>query len=202
MLQSFILTQWHKPSKGDWCEINAKLSNDDIHHAVVYDECPVSGLNYSKMRANPNMYIVMIIPFDTDNIPRLPSETEWVKYLRLDKSYRQSQHCLLTYNYLSTHGEEELDFSQTIGDADEDRCPEGFKSLWIECSSEENFYNKALIRVKEILESERLGGPGVAVVGLDVSDADKKFCSEQGWECSGYDDYDGIEADVSTVASL
>merc|ERR1711963_479768 len=103
------------------------------------------------------MDIVLIVPYSDYESPRLPSENEWVKHLRLDKSYRQSQHCVLAYNYLNTHGYG-LDFSKTISDADEDRCPEGFKTLWLECSSLEIFLsNKALIRVKEILDSEGLG---------------------------------------------
>merc|ERR1719334_324251 len=178
-----------KPRRWEWdvkdiIDVNTKLSNSNIHHVVVYDECAVNPFYFSEMRAKPNMDIVMIIPYKPVESPRLPSENEWVKHLRLEKSYRQSQHCVLAYNYLSTHREYgKLNLSQTISDADEDRCPEGFKSVWIECSSKKIFYKKALIRVKEILDSEGLGGLRLAVIGSHGS-ADKKFCLEQGWECS------------------
>ena len=187
-------------------EINRDLSHQYDHTVVIYDELPLQK-DYSQLKATKGVDMIMIAPYRPDKpIVKLPTQSKFVNCFRLEKSYRQSRQCLDFFNYLGKHLDKHRWNIDPLNIYDEERCPRGFSPVWFHCTED---YDKirqfsVLQRIKEELDKEGLGGPGVILLDTSTPPAYFKdpivFCNRYQWRFGGTYCCNGCEADVCMIS--
>ena len=170
--------------------LSSALSKTGQWHVLVVDELSHHD-DWRDMKRHVNIDIVYLNKPSNRSKVTPPATKGSIRAHTLKKTYRQGEDSFKAFKYMLTHTDfgGDLSWAEDIVLDDEGRCPDGQKTVWVEC--EEGVKQVEVLKaIKELLDNERK-----EIVTIDQTNTNEKvtvmyaikdiiadmFCTNHDW---------------------